>query len=340
MLKAFIIIFTVIVGIIIIAKHIVKNSSDDEAVSIAQVVRLIGRIVAIVVILCFFAFTSFYTVSEDQQAVVTMFGKVVTVETAGVHWRIPLLQDVKKLDMTTHGCSIGYTIEGSTQTYGNNENPQMITSDFNLVDVDFYMEYRITDPVSFLYKSETPEEILTNFAMSSIRATISDYTVDEVMTTAKNEIQQKIRENLGEELSENNIGLQLINLMIQDVEPPTSEVFAAFKSVESAKQGADTDINMAYKYRNETIPNAEAEADEIIQQAEAAKASRIAEAEGQVARFEKMFEEYQNYPLITKRRLFFEKMEELLPDLNIIILTNNGDDTYKILPLGTLTGTN
>ncbi|MBO7703331.1 MAG: FtsH protease activity modulator HflK, partial [Solobacterium sp.] len=261
---------------------------------------------------------SFYSVSEDQQAVVTMFGKVIRTDTAGVHFKLPLLQHAEKVDVTTHGASIGYVIENSNQSWGNRENPQMITSDFNLIDVDFYIEYKVNDPVAYLFNSEKPEIILNNEAMASIRAIISDYKVDDVMTTAKGEIQQKIKESMIAKLEDRNIGLQLVNVMIQDVEPPTNEVLSAFKSVETAKQGADTAVNNANRYRNEQLPSAEAEADRIIQAAEASKASRIAEAEGQVSRFNKMYEEYQKYPLITKKRLFFETMEDVLPDLEVV----------------------
>ncbi len=278
---------------------------------------------------------SFYSVSEDQQAVVTTFGKVVRTDSAGVHFKLPLVQQVTKVDVTTHGASIGYVIENSNQNWGNKENPQMITADFNLIDVDFYMEYKVNDPVAYLYHSEDPELILNNEAMSSIRGIISDYNVDDVMTTAKNEIQQKIRESLIEKLEERNIGIQLVNVMIQDVEPPTNEVMSAFKSVETAKQGADTAINNANRYKNEQLPKAEAEADKITQAAEANKASRIAEAEGQVSRFNKMYEEYQKYPLITKKRLFYETMEDLLPELEVIITDGN---TQNILPIGSLVG--
>ncbi len=276
---------------------------------------------------------SFYSVSEDQQAVVTTFGKVTRTDSAGVHFKLPLVQHVTKVDVTTHGASIGYVIENSNQGWGEKENPQMITSDFNLIDVDFYIEYKVNDPVAYLYNSENPELILNNEAMSSIRGIISDYKVDDVMTTAKSEIQQKIKDSMIEKLDERKIGLQIVNVMIQDVEPPTNEVMSAFKSVETAKQGADTAVNNANRYRNEQIPGAEAEADKIIQAAEAAKASRIAEAEGQVSRFNKMYEEYQKYPLITKKRLFYEAMEDVLPDLDVVVTDGN---TQSILPLGAL----
>ena len=330
-------IFLVMLAIITIAIttffKVNANSEKNKYKSISSTYRNLSKIIPIVyvgILVLSVIFSGFYSVSEDQQAVVTMFGKVQSTESAGVHFKIPFIQSVHKVDITTHGTSIGYVIDDSSQNFTSNENPQMITSDFNLINVDFYMEYRVNDPVAFLYNSNNPEEILGNMSMSSIRAAISDYSVDDVMTTAKNEIQARIREDLTKELEKRNIGIQLVNIMIQDVEPPTTEVFNAFKSVESAKQQADTAINNAKKYQNEQLPSAEAKADQIIQQAEATRAERIAEAEGQVARFNKMYEEYNKYPLITKQRLFYETMEELLPNLKVIITDGT---TETLLPL-------
>ena len=206
----------------------------------------------------------------------------------------------------------------------------MITSDFNLINIDFYLEYKVSDPIAYLFNTNDPEMILANEALSCIRATVSDYPVDEVMTTGKGQIQSEIREMLQKELSEKNIGLQVVNVSVQDSEPPTDEVARAFKAVETARQGRETAINDANKYKNEQIPYAEAEADRIIQAAEAEKQARIAEAEGQAARFNKMYEEYSRYPLITKKRMFYETMEEVLPELKVIITDGN---TQTLLPL-------
>ena len=280
-----------------------------------------------VILLVLSCVNSVYVVSETQQAVVTTFGKVQSTQGAGMHIKMPFIQEVKKVDISTHGSSIGYYTETKNQNYGADENPQMITSDFNLINVDFYMEYKVNDAVAYLYNSEQPEIILNDIAMSSIRAVISDFPVDEVMTTAKGQIQQRIKEKVSQELEMRNIGLQLVNILIQDVEPPTTDVLNAFKAVETAKQNADTTINAAKKYKNEQLPIAEAEADKIIQQAEATKQGRIAEAEGQVSRFNKMYEEYKKFPTITKQRLFYEVMEDVLPDLDVII-TDGNTNTY------------
>ena len=244
------------------------------------------------------------------------------------------------MDITTHGTSIGYVIEedGQKGSYPVDEvNGVMITSDFNLLNIDFYIEYRVSDPVAYLYNAEDPEGILTNIALANIRNVVSNYTVDEAMTTGKSQIQADIKADISKALKKNNIGLTLVNITIQDSRPPVESVENAFKAVETAKQGADTAKNNALQYQNRQIPQAEADADKIIQLAEANKAARIAEAEGQVARFNQMYEEYKNYPYITKRRLFFEKMEELLPDSKVIITDG---DTQTMLPLESFTGSN
>ena len=299
----------------------------DEKKNIIDIIRPIikngGVFIVIALVLFVLATQVFYSVSEDEQAVVTMFGKVMGTESAGLHAKIPFVQDVYKVDMTTHGVGIGYEILGGGQNIPIDTDAKMITSDFNLINVDFYLEYRVSDPVAYLFNTEDPETILANEALSCIRAVVSDFTVDDVMTTGKGQIQSVIRDMLSEELSEKEVGITVVNITVQDAEPPTDEVALAFKEVETAKQGRETAINNANKYRNEQIPAAQADADRIVQAAEAKKAARIAEAEGEVAKFNKVFEEYQKYPQVTKKRMFYETMEEVLPDLEVIISDGN-----------------
>ena len=201
----------------------------------------------------------------------------------------------------------------------------MITSDFNFVNVDFYVEYKVSDPVKYLYNSKQPTEILKNIAQSCIRTVVSNYTVDDVITTGKNEIQASIKEMIVEKLEQQDIGLMLVNISMQDAEPPTAEVIEAFKAVETAKQGKETAINNANKYQNEQIPQAKAKADQIIQDAEATKQKRINEATAQVVRFNEMYEEYVKNPLITKQRMFYETMEDVLPGVKLIIDDGSGN---------------
>ena len=272
---------------------------------------------------------SYYTIQEEEQAVVCTFGEPKAVTTPGLHFKIPFIQTVTKVNTTIKGFSIGYSVDGS----GDDSDAVMITSDYNFINVDFYAEYRVTDPVKALYASENPEEILRNIAQNCIRTTIGSYKVDSVLTTGKNEIQANIKQMILEKLDSYDIGIQLVNITIQDAEPPTEEVSNAFKEVETAKQGKETALNNANKYRNEQIPNAEAESDAILQSAEAQKQQRINEANGQVARFNSMYEEYIKYPEVTKKRMFYEAMENVLPDVKVVIESSDGT-TSTVLPLG------
>lgn len=294
--------------------------------------------VVLLVIVALFALTvvngSFYSVKEQEQAILTMFGKVVRVDTAGLYFKLPYIQQVHLVDMTTHGIGIGYVLKDGQNITVDDEGV-MITSDFNFVDIDFYLEYKVSDPVAAYYNSEDPEMIMKNMALASIRNTVVNYPVDDVITTAKGQIQAEVKERLTTELAEKNIGMSVVNISVQDAEPPTDEIVQAFKSVETAKQGKETAVNNAKKYQSEELPKAEAAADKILQDAEAAKQARIAEAEGQVARFNEMYEQYKLQPYITKKRLFYETMEELLPDLKVIITDGN---TQQMLPLDSFNG--
>ncbi|MBE5919363.1 MAG: FtsH protease activity modulator HflK [Pseudobutyrivibrio ruminis] len=275
------------------------------------------KIIVLVIAVAIIAFRSIYFISEQKNGVVTQFGKVVRVDTAGMHFKAPW-QSLQTVDITTHGTGIGYYVKDG-QNIASEEDGIMITSDFNLLNIDFYMEYKVSDPVAYLYNSQTPEEILENIALANIRTVVSNYTVDEAMTTAKGLIEQEVKEAMLKSLEDTKIGLSVQNITIQDSEPPTEDIIAAFKAVETAKQGADTAKNNALQYKNEQIPKAEAKADKIVQNATAAKDARIAEATGEASKFNKMYEQYSMYPEITKKRMFFEKVEEILPNTRVII---------------------
>lgn len=293
----------------------------------------VGRIVLAVVVGLFVALTafgSFYNVSEQEQAIVTQFGKVVATNSAGLYFKIPFIQAVHKVDMTTHGIGIGYILDNDGQNVTVDDEGIMITSDFNFVDIDFYLEYKVSDPVAYYYNTSDPEQIMKNIALACIRSTVINYPVDEVITTAKGQIQAEVKEKLQSKLQKEEIGIVAVNVSVQDAEPPTDEIKKAFKAVETAKQGKETAVNNAKKYQSEQVPAAEAEADRIIQNAEGDKAARIAEAEGEVAKFNSMYEEYSKYPLITKQRMFYESIENVLPGTKLII---SDGKTQEIMPI-------
>ena len=292
-------------------------------------------VIAVLLIALVIVSGSFYTIQEEEQAVVCTFGVPKAVTQSGLHFKIPLIQTVQKVNTTIQGFAIGYSSDSDLNYNGAEgaDNSMMITSDYNFIHVDFYAEYRVTDPVKALYASEDPKLILANIAQNCIRTTIGSYGVDAVLTTGKNEIQSNIKNMILEKLDSIDIGIQLVNITIQDAEPPTDEVIQAFKAVETAKQGKETALNNANKYRNEQIPGAEAEADKIVQDAQADKQARINEAEGQVARFNSMYEEYVKYPAVTKQRMFYETMEDVLPGMKIIVQGADGSTVQQIMPL-------
>jgi membrane protease subunit HflK len=279
------------------------------------------------VFLVFGLMQSVYSLEEDEYAVIQTCGFVQVEETPGIKFKIPYIQKVYKVSKASKQFSVGYDIDTGESIH---KESFMITNDYNFVNVDFYFEYQITDPVKYFYASEEPEVIVKNLAQSYIRDTVGSHDVDEVLTTGKYEIQSEIKTLLQERLEMEDIGIQITNAVIQDAEVPTAEVAQAFKNVEDAKQGMETAINNANADANTRIPAANAQADKIVKDAQAEKEALIAEAEGQVARFNSLYEEYIKFPLITKQRMFYETMEEVLPNMNIYITDGS---TQTMLPL-------
>lgn len=308
------------------------NKPQISASNIKKII--IGAV--IVIALLALAGTCWYTVDEKQQAVVTTFGKVTDVTGAGIHFKLPFgIQKVQTVDVNVYQkIEIGYrSDERSADGYDVIEKEsKMITGDYNIVNVDFFVEYKISDPVKYLYNSRNPEVILKNLIQSQIRAVVGSASVDSVLTDGKTDIQIRVKELATEALADYDIGLTLTDIKIQDSEPPTSSVIEAFKAVETAKQGAETAINQAKAYSNSKLPNAQAEADKLIQNAEYLKQNRINDAVKQVARFAAMYDEYTKNPEITKLRMYYEMIEEALPGVKLFIDTTDGT-TDKLLPL-------
>lgn len=283
------------------------------------------------------ASTCWYTVNEKQQAVVTTFGRVTGTSGAGIHFKLPFgIQQVELVDVNVYQkIEIGYRTNAygdSTETIS--KESKMITGDYNIVNVDFFVEFKISDPVKYLYSSAEPELILKNLVQSQIRNVVGSSSVDSVLTDGKAEIQQGIKTLIINELMEYDIGLTLTDIKIQDSEPPTTSVIEAFKNVETAKQTAETVINQAKAYQNSEIPKAEATADQLIQNAEYLKQKRINEATEQIAMFEAMYSQYVLNPAMTKVRMYYETLTEALPGVKLYINTaENSTNTELLLPL-------
>ena len=297
-------------------------------------------LVAIALVLAFSAMNCFYTVDDKQQAVVTTFGRVTDVTDAGVHFKLPFgIQQVHKVNVNVYQkIELGYTSAGSDYTVNESEST-MITGDYNIVNVDFFVEYKISDPQKYLFSSNEPELILRNLIQSQVRNVVGSSSVDSVLTDGKENIQMQVKDLVTEILAEYDIGLTLVDVRIQDSEPPTQEVIEAFKAVETAKQNAEAVVNEAQAYKNAQLPAAQAQADKLVQNAEYLKQKRINEAKEQVAMFTAMYTEYALNPEITRSRMYYEAISDILPGVKLYISTANGEDVQMILPLESLVDT-
>lgn len=285
--------------------------------------------------------TCWYTVDEKQQAVVTTFGRVTGVRDAGIHFLLPLgIQQAHKVDVNVYQkIELGYRTdtareEGYTVV---EQESKMITGDYNIVNVEFFVEYKVSDPVRYLYGSYQPETILRNLVQSQVRNVVGSTPVDAVLTDGKEAIQMEVKELIAEVLEQYDIGLMLTDVKIQDSEPPTEEVTFAFKAVETAKQGAETVINEARAYQNAQLPAAQAEADKLIRNAEYLKQKRINEANEQVAMFNAMYQEYADKPAITRSRMYYEAIQKVLPGAKVYIDISEGG-AQTLLPLESFAG--
>ena len=315
-----------------------KGNSPMDAKKLGKYI-LFGAIALVLVI---GLVTSFYTVDDKQQAVVTTFGKVSDITEPGLHFKLPFgIQKVHRVDVNVYQkIELGYATQPNGTTIANTSESTMITGDYNIVNVDFFVEYKISDPVTFLFSSNDPELILRNLIQSQVRNVVGSSSVDSVLTDGKENIQMQVKDLVTQILSEYDIGLTLIDVRIQDSEPPTQAVIEAFKAVETAKQQAEAVVNQAKAYENAQIPSAEARADQLIQNAEYLKQARINEAIEKVAMFNAMFAEYELNPEITKSRMYFEAISEILPGVKLYINTSDDDDVQMLLPLESLMGGN
>ena len=318
----------------------VKDNGPKQPVNWKKI-RNIVVVALLAIVLVIGSSSCFYTVDDKQQAVVTTFGRVTDVTDAGLHFKLPFgIQQAKKVDVNVYQkIELGYSSNGSDEYYQVNEKEStMITGDYNIVNVDFFVEYKISDPVAYLYSSNNPEMILRNLIQSQVRNVVGSTSVDAVLTDGKESIQSQVKDLVTQILSEYYIGLTLVDVRIQDSEPPTQDVIEAFKAVETAKQQAETVVNDAKAYQNAQLPDAQAQADKLVQNAEFLKQKRINEATQQVAMFNAMYEEYKLNPEITRSRMYYEAISEVLPGVKVFINTGSGENVDMLLPLETIVG--
>jgi len=292
---------------------------------------------AIVLLLLLWATTMFYTVEEHEKAAILTFGKYTkTVEEAGLHFKLPypIEEAVLVPAKIVQRMEIGYRENNGQLTVVEDE-AYMITGDENIVSADAVVVWQIADVEKYLFNVSDPEQFLRNTAVGAIRSVMGANQLDYAITEGKSVIQAQAKELLVETLSSYDTGIFVVDLLFQDIEPPPGEVAAAFAEVTNAREEKNTKINEANQYRNERLPTARGEAQALIEQAEAQRQSRILNAQGDVAQFNALYEEYVNNPEVTRARLILETLETILPNAQIFVTDSSGD-TVSYLPLNEL----
>ena len=279
-------------------------------------------------------FTSWYTVDESEQAVVITFGEATEIiPDSGLHFKLPWpVQNVEKLSKETFSLQFGYTQEGGEVTSTNAHETKMITGDDQIVLTDLVVQWKIIDPTKFLFNAENPQDILHSATSSAIRSVIGNSKIDEALTAGKAEIEGNTRELLVALIEKYDIGIGISGVKLQDVELPNAEVRAAFTAVTDARETKSTKENEAEKYKNKRLNEAEGERNAILSEARGQKTARVEQALGDVALFNKLYEQYAMNKEITRERLVIETLESVLPGAQIYIMNDSGE-TLKYLPL-------
>ena len=279
--------------------------------------------------------TGVYIVGPDEQGVVRQFGKISRVTSSGIHYHLPFpIEVVNKPKVTqVKRVEIGFrTIDsGPPARYMQVPGESlMLTGNLNIIDIDMIVQYKIKDPVQYLFNVRDVDETIHKAAEASLRLVIGKHDIDEALTTGKFQIQVTTKELLQEILDKYAVGLLVVEVQLQDVHPP-KEVAPDFKDVASAKEDKEKKINQAQGYKNDIIPKARGEAEQMLRAAEGYAARREAEAMGDAQNFMNILREYSKAKDVTRKRMFLETMEEVLPRVQKYVLT--GDGTMNLLPL-------
>ncbi len=297
------------------------------------------RSVALMLIVAFIAWTAFFTVDPEEVGVIVRFGKYVRTVEPGLNYKIPLVESVYKVAVERQQkMEFGFRttragVKSSYSSKGSIEESLMLTGDLNLADVEWVVQYRIDDPYNYLFKVRNPEVTLRDVSESAMRQIVGDRTVNEVLTVGRAEISAKLQDLMQQICREYSIGVKIEQVVLQDVNPP-EPVKAAFNAVNEAQQEKETLINQAKAEYNKVIPKAAGQAKETIQMAEGYATERVNNAKGDVARFNALYDEYVKAPEVTRRRIYLETMETVVPRLGQKIITDqNGSNVLPLLQM-------
>ncbi len=280
--------------------------------------------------------TSLFQVQPEEVGIITRFGKYVRKVEPGLNLKVPIIERLYKVAVerqqkeefgfrtTSAGVRSEYTKQGTA------DESLMLTGDLNLADVEWVVQYRIEDPYSFLFKVREPVVALRDISEASMREIVGDRTVNEVLTVGRAEIASSVHQKIQQLCSEYSLGIRIEQVVLQDVNPP-DPVKDAFNDVNQAQQERETLINQARSEYNKVIPKAKGQAEETVQRAEGYATERVNNALGEATRFNALYLEYIKAPEVTKRRIYLETMEEILPKAGNKILTDESGN--NLLPL-------
>jgi membrane protease subunit HflK len=285
---------------------------------------------------CLGAWTSYYTVPSDSVAVVQRFGKYLEDVPPGLHFKLPLGIDTATIVPVKRQLKqeFGFSTPGGGDPYqspheGKRET-EMVTGDLNAALVEWVVQYRISDPIKFLFEVRQPSETLRYVSESVMREVVGDRTVDEVITIGRQEIETEALVKMQELSTKYAMGISIDQVQLKNINPP-APVQESFNEVNQAQQEKEKLINEARRDYNKVIPLAEGEKDQRIREADGYRLKRINEAEGDAARFSALLAEYSKAPEVTRRRIYLETLQEVMPSLRSTIIVD--EQARSILPL-------
>ncbi len=314
-----------------------------EEINIKQIKLPKKKIITGVIILAVVIFiaTGLYTVNPEEVGVIQRFGKYLSTTQPGLHFKIPFGVDkltkvkvklVFKEEFGFRTLQAGVRTKYSAQSY--NHEAIMLTGDLNIADVEWIVQYRIKDPVKYMFKVRNVEETMRDVSESVIREVVGDRSVDEVIVLNRKEIADKSQQMLQEQLDIYEAGLEIVTINLQNVNPPEA-VQPAFNNVNSAKQEKERIINEAWQKYNQVIPEAEGKAKRTIEEAEGFAVNRVNRANGDANRFIQMYNTYRYSKTVTKKRLYLEMMEKVLPKVEKkYIIDDKANNVLPLLNLG------
>lgn len=285
------------------------------------------------------AFTSFFTVQPEEVGIVMRFGEFTRTVEPGLNFKIPFMEEVRLVPVQRQlKQEFGYRTAqaGVRSTYvkeGYQDESLMLTGDLNLADVEWVVQYRVSDPFNYLFKIRHPEQTLRDISESAVRQIVGDRTVNEVLTVGRAEVAAEAERLIQAICTEYETGIKIDQVVLQDINPP-DPVKPSFNAVNEAQQQRETLINQAKSEYNKVIPRARGEAQETIQKAEGYKLDRVNTALGDASRFNDLYREYLKAPEVTRQRIYLETLEMILPNIqNKIITDQNGNSVLPLLQM-------